>query len=119
MYIYNLASKYRKYKIILGIWSKRAIEQCLRSIDLCVHLENDENITRNESTMHLFKNLHLFLRVFVIRHYRDVIPDTCEFVRAQSITWVLNKGTNLPYLKTVTLTAFRVIFFALFEKFQV
>ena len=27
--------------------------------------------------------------------------------------------SNLPYLKTVTLTAFRVIFFALFEKFEV
>ena len=26
---------------------------------------------------------------------------------------------NLPYLKTVTLTAFRVIFFVLFEKFEV
>ena len=26
---------------------------------------------------------------------------------------------NLPFLKTVTLTAFRVILFALFEKFEV
>ena len=26
--------------------------------------------------MNLFKNVHLFLRVFVIRHHRDVISDT-------------------------------------------